>query len=244
MISSKPVSGQSRPERLQQLLCLPVDLGNDNVLYHSLSGYRWKREALLLPEHTCSSWPSSFDWIEPSHTVARTILRQLQWLARIYHSKLARCVGLALLVAYFALNIAISCHRFRSNLSLLAYNPGHLWRRLALPKRIENLVADQPATAACEDRRSAGEAYPLLLAAPSGRASEPPAVRGDAGPDCTPAGADGIASRWPSQSSKICLQQVAAEEVLQRWWLLSVLMRSWLTTSNVFLHQSLMLTKV
>ncbi len=36
-----------------------------------------------------------------------------------------------------------SCHRFRSNqvrlaLSLLAYNLGNLWRRLALPRRIEN----------------------------------------------------------------------------------------------------------
>jgi hypothetical protein len=37
----------------------------------------------------------------------------------------------------------LSCHRFRSNqvrlaLSLLAYNLGNLWRRLTLPKRIEN----------------------------------------------------------------------------------------------------------
>ena len=37
----------------------------------------------------------------------------------------------------------LSCHRFRCNevrlaLSLLAYNLGNLWRRLALPKRIEN----------------------------------------------------------------------------------------------------------
>ena len=37
----------------------------------------------------------------------------------------------------------LSCHRFRSNevrlaLSLLASNLGNLWRRLALPKRIEN----------------------------------------------------------------------------------------------------------
>jgi Transposase DDE domain group 1 len=37
----------------------------------------------------------------------------------------------------------LSCHRFRSNqvrlaLSLPAYNLGNLWRRLALPKRIEN----------------------------------------------------------------------------------------------------------
>jgi len=37
----------------------------------------------------------------------------------------------------------LSCHRFRSNqvrlaLSLLAYNLGNLWRRLALPRGIEN----------------------------------------------------------------------------------------------------------
>ena len=37
----------------------------------------------------------------------------------------------------------LSCHRFRSNqgrlaLSLLAYNLGNLWRRLALLRRIEN----------------------------------------------------------------------------------------------------------
>jgi hypothetical protein len=37
----------------------------------------------------------------------------------------------------------LSCHRFRSNqvrlaLSMLAYNLGNLWPRLALPQRIEN----------------------------------------------------------------------------------------------------------
>jgi hypothetical protein len=37
----------------------------------------------------------------------------------------------------------LSCHRFRSNevrlwLSLIAYNWGNLWRRLVLPKKIEN----------------------------------------------------------------------------------------------------------
>jgi len=37
----------------------------------------------------------------------------------------------------------LSCHRFRSNevrlwLSLIAYNLGKLWRRLVLPKRIDN----------------------------------------------------------------------------------------------------------
>ena len=39
--------------------------------------------------------------------------------------------------------MGLSCHRFRSNqvrlaLRLLAYNWGNLWRRLALPQRIEN----------------------------------------------------------------------------------------------------------
>jgi hypothetical protein len=37
----------------------------------------------------------------------------------------------------------LSCHRFRSNevrpwLSVIVYNLGNLWRRLALPKRIES----------------------------------------------------------------------------------------------------------
>jgi hypothetical protein len=37
----------------------------------------------------------------------------------------------------------LSCHRFRSNevrlwLSLIGYNLGDLWRRLVLPKKIEN----------------------------------------------------------------------------------------------------------
>ena len=37
----------------------------------------------------------------------------------------------------------LSCHRFQSNevrlwLSLIAYNLGNLWRRLVLPKKIEN----------------------------------------------------------------------------------------------------------
>ena len=37
----------------------------------------------------------------------------------------------------------LSCHRFRSNevrlwLSVMAYNLGNLWRRLVLPKRIDN----------------------------------------------------------------------------------------------------------
>ena len=42
----------------------------------------------------------------------------------------------------------LSCHKFRSNevrlwLSLIAYNLGNLWRRLVLPKRIENWSLQQ-----------------------------------------------------------------------------------------------------
>jgi hypothetical protein len=52
---------------------------------------------------------------------------------------------------------ALFCHRFRANenrwLSLIAYNLGNLWRRLALPRGDRQLVADQLAAAACEDRR-------------------------------------------------------------------------------------------
>ncbi|MGD0923276.1 MAG: hypothetical protein ABSA70_16160 [Terriglobia bacterium] len=37
----------------------------------------------------------------------------------------------------------LSCHRFGSNnvrlwLSVIAHNPGNLWRRLVLPERIDN----------------------------------------------------------------------------------------------------------
>src|SRR5208283_710557 len=77
-------------------------------LYHSLSGYRWKCKALRLPEHRCSS-RAFVIWVDwASYTVAMKILGQLQWLSRIYHRKLARRIGLALLIAYSALSIAIT----------------------------------------------------------------------------------------------------------------------------------------
>ena len=95
----------------------------------------------------------------------------------------------------------LSCHRFRSNqvrlaLSLLAYNLGNLWRRLALPKN-RGLVADESAATAGEDRRTAGQTCALLLVIAGGRTSEPAAVRGDAGPDRATAGTGGI-DRWRS----------------------------------------------
>ena len=91
----------------------------------------------------------------------------------------------------------LSCHRFRSNqvrlaLSLLAYNLGNLWRRLAFAQRDRELVADESAATAGEDRRTAGETCALLLATVGGRTSEPATVRGDAGPDRATAGTDGI----------------------------------------------------
>ncbi len=65
----------------------------------------------------------------------------------------------------------LSCHRFRSNqvrlaLSLLDYNLGNLWRRLALPRRIENWSPMKSPATAGEDRRTTGEACAVLLAAP------------------------------------------------------------------------------
>jgi len=52
-----------------------------------------------------------------------------------------------------------SCHRFRTNevrlwLSLVAYNLGNSWRRLALPAPIREVVADQFAAAAGENPRA------------------------------------------------------------------------------------------
>jgi hypothetical protein len=52
-------------------------------------------------------------------------------------------VNLTMCVLGRKIRCGLSCHRFRSNqvrlaLSLLAYNLGNLWRRLALPQRIEN----------------------------------------------------------------------------------------------------------
>jgi hypothetical protein len=50
------------------------------------------------------------------------------------------------------------------------------------------LVADEFAATFGEDRRTAGQARPVLLAAAGGRPSEPAAVRSDAGPDRAAAG--------------------------------------------------------
>jgi hypothetical protein len=89
----------------------------------------------------------------------------------------------------------LSCHRYRSNevrlwLSLIACNLGNLWRRLVLPAKIDNWSADQLAATVGEDRRQAGDARAVLLAAAGGESSNAAAVwkhgpkdRGAAGGD-------------------------------------------------------------
>ena len=104
-----------------------------------------------------------------------------------------------------------SCHRFRANevrlqLSVLAYNLGNLWRRLVLPTRIDSwslrqLVAHQCAAAPRQDRRTLGEARPLLLA-PVGREPPDPArVRVDAPTDLGVTDPDRLTSESRRRSS-------------------------------------------
>ena len=62
------------------------------------------------------------------------------------------------------------------------------------------LVADQLATTAGEDRRTAGETCPLLLAIAGRRASDAAAVRGHARPDRAATDTDGIALGEVSRS--------------------------------------------
>jgi hypothetical protein len=100
----------------------------------------------------------------------------------------------------------LSCHRFRSNqvrlaLSLLAYNLGNLWRRLALPKRIENWSLTILQQRLVRTGGAAGETCPLLLAPAGGRTSESAAVRSDAGPDRAAIDTNGIGG-WRSSQQR------------------------------------------
>ena len=94
----------------------------------------------------------------------------------------------------------LSCHRFRSNevrlwLSLLAYNLGNLWRRLGLPRGIENwsLTSLQQRLVKTGGRLVKHARYYWLLLAEGHL--EPAAVRGDVGPDRSAPGINGI-ERW------------------------------------------------
>ena len=100
----------------------------------------------------------------------------------------------------------LSCHRFRSNevrlrLSLIAYNLGNLWRRLVLPKRIENWSLTSLQQRLVKTGGTAGEACPLLLADAGGEPSDAAAVREHGAADRSAAGADGVKNgpdRWKS----------------------------------------------
>jgi hypothetical protein len=50
-------------------------------------------------------------------------------------------------------------------LSVMAYNLGNLWRRLVLPKKIENWSLTSLQQRLGEDGRTIGETRPILLAA-------------------------------------------------------------------------------
>ena len=77
--------------------------------------------------------------------------------------------------------VRLSCHRFRANqvrlwLSLIAYNLGNLWRRLALPRANREVVANKLAAAVGESRRAFDKARTLLLVAAGGESPDPAAV--------------------------------------------------------------------
>ena len=70
--------------------------------------------------------------------------------------------------------------------------PGESVAAAGAAEENRELVADELAATAGEDRRTAGETCPLLLAAAGGRPSDAAAVRGDAGPDRAATDTDGI----------------------------------------------------
>jgi len=86
--------------------------------------------------------------------------------------------------------------------------PGKFVAASGFAERDCELVSDQLAATAGEDRRTSGQTCALLLATAGGRTSDAAAVRGDAGPDRAATATDGIASWWPSQRRGICLQRV------------------------------------
>jgi hypothetical protein len=103
----------------------------------------------------------------------------------------------------------LSCHRFRSNqvrlaLSLLACNLGNLWRRLALPRRIENWSLTSLQQRLVKTGGRLAKQCTVLLAAPRGGTPEPAALRADAGPDRHTAGPPRI------------VEAVAAEKSVQK----------------------------
>jgi hypothetical protein len=91
----------------------------------------------------------------------------------------------------------LSCHRFLAKkcacqLSLLAYNLANLWRRLVLPKKIENWSLIQFTATVGEDRRQADQARSVLLASVGRGPSDAAGVRGDSAADLGAAVTGGV----------------------------------------------------
>jgi len=107
---------------------------------------------------------------------------------------------------------SLSCHRFRSNqvrfaLSLLAYNLGNLWRRLALLRRIESrsLTSLQQRLVKTGGRLVKHARYYWLFLAEGHLNRRFGAMLW---PDRAATATDGIASWWPGQPRGIYLQRV------------------------------------
>ena len=77
--------------------------------------------------------------------------------------------------------------------------PGEFVAAAGVTKANRELVAHEFTATTGEDRRTAGETCPLLLALAGGRTSDSAAVRSDAGPDRTATDTDGIGGTWSSR---------------------------------------------
>ena len=94
----------------------------------------------------------------------------------------------------------LSCHRFRGNevrlwLSVIAYNLGNLWRRLALPKKIENWSLTSLQQRLVKTGGQLVKLRTVLLAAAGRRASHAAAFWQHAEKDCGVAGAERVANQ-------------------------------------------------
>src|ERR1039458_2698265 len=96
--------------------------------------------------------------------------------------------------------------------------PGQFVASAGFAERDSELVSDQFAATAGEDRRTAGQTCALLLATLGGRTSDAAALRGDAGSDRATAGTDGIDRRGPAQAAESVYIRTRQEgELLQKW---------------------------
>ena len=97
----------------------------------------------------------------------------------------------------------LSCHRFRSNevrlwLSVIAYNLGNLWRRLVLPKRIDNWSLTRLQRRLVKTGGRLVKHARVLLAPADGKPPDEAAVWGDGTAHCGAAGASGDSlTLWP-----------------------------------------------